>query len=216
MDWGSVSLGTLILWGLVKKLLAFQSALASPSATYLGIAQTIPGCVSGGLVKLQQWAVVVSVSLGVSWWHPCYEPPESSTALRSVSEAHLCTSHKTVPAAVTHHVLVVGLAVTEQMGLPGSAPAPLLMRWVFQSAEQRRGSAGARQASGEVSFSCRFMLLQASILLHFASLHSVWSWNCWMVGLGPCGSTAGWVWNQLSNSAPLRLHTLLTACCNSE
>lgn len=130
----------------------------------------------------------VLVSVRMSWWHPCCElPVSSSTALRGVSEADLGASHSRVPAAVTITFLWLRWLLQSRGGC--LAQLQRLSSWggSFQCAEQRRGSAEACQASGEVSFSCRFTLLQASVLLNFAPLCSVCTsggGSCWMVGHG--------------------------------
>lgn len=88
-----------------------------------------------------------------------------------------------VPAAVIRHALVVALAVTEQMGLPGSAPAPLLMQWVFAvcRAEKRfcRGMPGFRLLSPANSCSCKllFCFLPLSVLcVPAVELLDGWPW----------------------------------------
>lgn len=142
--------------------------------------------------------------------------PVSSTALRSVSEAHLCPSPRTVPAAVTPHVLVVVLAVTEQMGLPGSAPAPLLLLWVFSicRAGKRfcRGMPGFRGSfSPEDSCSCKLLfscILPLSVLCVLVVELDGWPW-----AVGPLQAELG---TSFPTQPPSCCTCVPTACCYSE
>lgn len=86
----------------------------------------------------------------------------------------------------------------------------------LQSAEQWSSSARAPLALGEASSSCRSLLLEASILLHYwpSCLLHVLGEELLAVGWA---STAGCAWNELSNSssASLMLCSLLTTSCSS-
>lgn len=214
MHWGSVPLGTLILWGLVRELLAFQSALPSPSAIHLGIAQTIPGCVTGALVKLQQWAIVGSVSLGnILMTSLLWAPSKQHSSQECVRGTPLCLSQESPCCCHPSRSRgCVGCHRADGAAWLSSSTSPDAMGlYSLQSREEVLQGHARLQAS----FSCRFMFLRASVL-HFAPLCSVCASRGVVGWLATgCESTADWAWNQLCSSAPLILSTILTACCNS-